>query len=76
LNFAKLYKFLKLKLLKLQLHKIIRLKYYFVTADTITSHRFAMQRFEPGSSSLKPLILLRRTARVLSLHINQEITIG
>jgi len=47
-----------------------------VVADKITSHRLAMQRFEPRSSSLKPLTLLRRIARVLSLHINQEITIG
>jgi hypothetical protein len=32
LYFAKLYQFLELKLLKLQFHKIIRLKYYLVIA--------------------------------------------
>ena len=33
LYFAKLHKFLELKLLKLQFHKIIRLKYYLVIAE-------------------------------------------
>jgi len=72
---AKLHEFLQLKHLELKFHKIIRLKYYFVVADTNTSQRLAIQKFEPRSSSLKPLTLLRRIARVLSLHINQEITI-
>jgi hypothetical protein len=60
----------------MQFLEIIRLKYYLVVADKITSHRLAIQRFEPMSSSLKPHTLLRHIARVLSLHINQEITIG
>jgi hypothetical protein len=33
LYFPELYKFLELNLLKLRLHKIIRLKYYLVDAD-------------------------------------------
>jgi hypothetical protein len=47
-----------------------------VVADTITSQGLAMPKFEPRSLSLKPLTSLRHIARVLSLHINQEITIG
>jgi hypothetical protein len=40
--FAKSHKFLKLKPLILQFLEIIRLKYYMVVADTITSHRLAI----------------------------------